>query len=74
MKPNTQAERVLDYLRHNGSITTLEAFERLDILDLQGRIQTLKRNGVKIGDSPVKTKDRFGTPVQFKRYYIIEED
>ena len=44
----TQNERILDYLRVNGSITNMECFEKLKITRLSGRILELRRMGYDI--------------------------
>jgi hypothetical protein len=40
-----QRQRLLDYLRAHGSITTIEARRSLDILHPQGRIKELRNQG-----------------------------
>lgn len=44
----TQNEKVLDYIRTQGSITAMEAFKNLGITRLSARIYDLRRSGVKI--------------------------
>ena len=44
----TQCEKVLDYMKSNGSITTMEAFRNLRVTRLPARIYDLRKAGVKI--------------------------
>jgi hypothetical protein len=47
----TQKERVLDYLRANKTITSLECVYKLQIVDLQKAIQLLRQEGYNITDT-----------------------
>ena len=40
----TQKQMILKYMKENGSITTLEAFVKLYVCDLQKIIQLLKKD------------------------------
>ena len=44
----TQNEKVLDYIRTQGSITAMEAFKNLGITRLSARIYDLRRSGINI--------------------------
>lgn len=46
----TQKERVLDYLKNNKTITSIECVYRLNIVDLQKAIQLLRQDGWNITD------------------------
>lgn len=50
MKRRTQKERVLDYLKNNKTITSIECVYRLNIVDLQKAIQLLRQDGWNITD------------------------
>ena len=50
MKRRTQKERVLDYLKSNKTITSIECVYRLNIVDLQKAIQLLRQDGWNITD------------------------
>ena len=58
----TQCEKILNYIRTYGSITSMEAFEKLKITRLSGRINDLRANGYDIETIYVKGKDgtRYG--------------
>ena len=52
----TQNAKLLTYLESHGSITTLEAMERLRILRLSQRVIELERLGILIEHLPEKTQ------------------
>ena len=64
----TQAQRVLDYIRENGSITQLEALRDLGVMRLASRISDLKKAGVKIKSEPDTVLNRYGEKCYIKRY------
>lgn len=69
----TQANRVLQYIRDFGSITTLQAFQDLGITRLSARIFELKDRGYAIKTDKVTGKNRYGETVHFNRYSIYED-
>lgn len=66
IKP-TQKDDVLWYLQKYGSITALEGFNELFIVDLAGCIRCLRRE-YKITDEWVHKTNRRGRKIQYKRY------
>ena len=70
----TQCEKILEYMRRYGSITTLDAMLDLSIMRLASRIHDLKVQGYKISSETVTAKNRHGEPVSFKKYKLIEEE
>jgi predicted transcriptional regulator len=62
----TQQERILDYIRKNDFITSLDA-SRLFIMDLQGQIQALEDKGYKF--DKVRSDDG-----RYKKYYLIKKE
>ena len=67
-----QRDRVLQYIRDFGSITTLQAFQDLGITRLSARIFELKERGYAIKTDMVTGKNRYGENVHFKRYSMYE--
>jgi len=65
-----QTERVLDYMRRHGSITTLDAILDLGVLRLASRISELKKDGYTIKRDWVKVKNRFGEECSILRYSL----
>lgn len=70
----TQCEKILEYMRRYGSISTLDAMLDLSVMRLASRIHDLKCQGYKISSETVTATNRFGEPVSFKIYKLIEEE
>ena len=64
-------ERVLDYMKTYGSITTWEAFRDLGNTRLSEYIRQLRTEYV-IKDEWVKATNRYGEKVYFKKYILGE--
>lgn len=73
MARTTQEERVLDYMKRFGSITTLDAFNDLGITRLSAKIFDLKKQGYDIVGETIKVKNRFGEEAYVKKYMLAEE-
>lgn len=54
----TQQEKVLNYMRANGSITSREAFDHFDVCNLQSCIYELKKKGYKISAVPYSSDEK----------------
>lgn len=65
----TQGERILRYIDEFGSITPHDAFRDLGITKLATRISELKRDGYRFDQKYEKSKNRYGEPVHFMRYW-----
>jgi hypothetical protein len=68
---NSQNERLLRYLKDNGSVTQLTAFSELGIFRLASRINDLKKKGYRIAGEMVKVSNRFGEEIRVKKYSLI---
>lgn len=68
----TQKERILDYIRQFGYITSWQAYQDLGIMQLGARIDQLQKEGYEFRTEWENKKNRFGEPVSFKRYYLVE--
>lgn len=66
----TQCERVLDYIKTYGSITTLEAFNDLGIARLGSRIHDLRSDGFNIKGETIAVKNRYGEKVHVMKYTL----
>lgn len=66
----TQNEKIINYINHFGSITTMEAFTDLGITRLASRIHDLTEEGFEFHREMVSGKNRFGEPVHFIRYSL----
>jgi len=66
----TQCERIIDYIKEFGSITTMEAFSDLGITRLASRIHDLREDGYEIEREIIRDKNRYGEPVHYMRYSL----
>lgn len=66
----TQEERVVDWMKRNGEITSAIAYTELGIIQLPKRIWNLKRMGYKIKTEWREGKNRFGDKVRFCAYTL----
>lgn len=62
-------ERVLNYIKDFGSITTFEAFTELGCTRLSEYIRQLRKDYF-IDDEWILTTNRYGEKVKYKRYWI----
>ena len=69
----TQCERILQYMKEFGSISTLEAFGDLGVTRLASRINDLKKMGYSITSTTASGKNRFGESTHFSVYRLEEE-
>ena len=66
-----QTMLVMAYLRKHGSISQKEATDELGITRLSARIWELRHKcGFEILDKTETSKNRFGLPCRYKRYYL----
>jgi len=68
----TQKDRIINYIRKFGSITSKEAYDDLGITQLATRIKELKEDGHEFRTKWENSKNRFGEKVEFKRYYLAD--
>ncbi len=70
MGKKTQAERVLDYIKTFGSITTLEAFKDLGVTRLSARIFELRKQEIEIETHRLSSKNRYGEICNYAKYTL----
>ena len=66
----TQCEKILDYMRLNGSITQLDALREFGCMRLASRITDLKAQGYDIISKMESNKNRYGDTVRYARYTL----
>ena len=66
-------ERVLNYIKDFGSITTFEAFTELGCTRLSEYIRQLRLE-MDIEDEWIQTINRYGEKIQYKKYWIKEQN
>jgi len=71
MKIN-QRQRIINYIREFGSITSLEAYKDLGITQLATRIKELKELGYEFITKWESSKNRFGEKTDYKRYFLAD--
>lgn len=74
MAKRTQADRVLDYIKKFGSITTLEAFRDLGVTRLSARIYELRNRNIEIVSTSLTSKNRYGEKCTYAKYSLKEEE
>lgn len=71
----TQRDKILDYIKKFGSITSYEAYKDLGITQLGARVFELKERGYNIVAEYETGKNRYGESVRFSRYRLeVVED
>ena len=72
IKDGNQEQMILNYIKDNGYITTLQAVNDLGILQAPARIWGLKRRGINIKTRRKRVVDRYGETKRIVEYYIEE--
>ncbi len=68
----TQKDRIINYIREFGSITSLDAYKDLGITQLGARIDGLKKEGYSFKTEWESGKNRYGDKIDYKRYYLVD--
>ena len=74
VKNGNQENMILNYIKDNGCITTLQAVRDLGILQAPARIWGLKRRGINIKTRRKQVVDRYGDTKRIVEYYIEEKE
>lgn len=69
-----QCDKILEYLRTHPSITAAEAEERFACRRLASRISDLRELGYPIHKVTVTGRNRFGEPVHYASYSLINKE
>lgn len=70
----TQEQRVLNYIREHGSITSMQAFTDLKITRLSARIFNLRAQGHNIENVSHTYKNGQGTFTTYTEYVLREDN
>lgn len=73
MKLGGNTARVLKYLQTHSGITSMEAFELFGATRLSAIIFNLRKYGFEIENIPMQGKNRYGDPVNFVKYHLINK-
>lgn len=68
----TQKQRIINYIRQFGSISSWEAYSDLGITQLGARIDQLKKEGFLFKTEWESNTNRFGEKTEYKRYYLAD--
>ena len=68
----TQKDRILNYIREFGSISSWEAYSDLGITQLGARIDQLKKEGYEFVTEWENKKNRYGEQTTYKRYRLVD--
>lgn len=69
----TQCDRIIDYIKRFGSITSWQAYADLSITQLGARIYNLKERGFEFEKERVHTKNRMGEKTHYDVYRLKGE-
>lgn len=69
-----QAEKVKNYIKDKGSITSMEAFRNLGITRLSARVSDLREMGVDVVTTWETSTNVFGETSRYARYFIRKEE
>ena len=68
----TQRDRVLDYIRRFGSITSWQAYSDLGITQLAARLFELKEQGYEFTKKRIETVNRLGEKTHYDEYRLAD--
>lgn len=69
----TLEDRVIEYMKEYGGITSMDAFRDLGVTRLSAVIFTAKKHGHEIETTWESSRNRYGDPVSFVRYSLKGE-
>ena len=68
----TQKDRIINYIREFGSITSWEAYQDLGVMQLGARINQLQKDGHVFRTEWESKTNRYGDKTDFKKYYLVD--
>ena len=68
----TQCNRIIDYIKEFGSITSIQAFSDLGVTQLGARIDDLQKQGYEFNKKQCKGRNRFGETTYYIEYSLEE--
>lgn len=69
---DSQGNKIVEYRRKHGSITSKDAYREFDCMRLAAQIWLLREQGICIKSTLEKSKNRFGRTVCYSRYSLCE--
>lgn len=74
MAKKTQVDRIKDYIRDFGSITSWEAMKEIGVGHLSSRISEMRQAGINVVGTMKPDKNRYGDKIRYMVYTIPEEE
>lgn len=68
----TQRDRVLQYIKEFGSITSMQAYTDLGCTQLATRISELKDSGYLFRKKRIETTNKYGDKTHYDEYRLVE--
>ncbi len=65
--------RIIEYMKKHKGITSQDAYKDLGITRLSARIKELREAGYNISTIMIDGKNRYGEPVRFGLYKLVEK-
>ena len=65
-----QQQRIIDYMRTHGGITTLDAMNDLGVARLASRIWDIRQSGIEVDNERITVKNRYGETCSVVRYSL----
>lgn len=72
-KKITKRDRVLQFIKENGSITSWQAYAELGCTQLATRIKELKERGYEFTTTRVNVENRYGDKTHYDEYRLVGE-
>ena len=72
-KKPTQRDRVLQYIKEYGFITSYDAYAKIGCTQVATRISELKEKGYKFRKERIYTKNMFGDATHYDKYILVED-
>ena len=68
-----QQERILDYLQQGNTLSRLDGWQALGIIEAPARISELRSKGYKIKTTMKTVKNRYGEKVSIAEWRMLDE-
>jgi hypothetical protein len=68
-----QQERILDYLQQGNTLSRLDSWQALGIIETPARISELRSKGYKIKTTMKTVKNRYGEKVSIAEWRMFDE-
>lgn len=69
----TQKDKIINYIRSFGHITSMEAYADLGITQLGARIDDLQKEGYQFKKEWISGTNRLGEKVEYKKYSLVDD-